>query len=109
MTSDANGRGQCRYGRTPRKRVFDCFAPAVVEGLVISDKIRRQMGPRGWTEQLMNEAVQTGQRVATTTYATGAPATRYIHPGTGQFIVVEDATRIVIQVGGKGFIPSVGP
>jgi hypothetical protein len=33
----------------------------------------------------------------------GKAATRYVHPRTGQSVVVEDETNVVIQVGGPGF------
>jgi hypothetical protein len=35
--------------------------------------------------------------------ATGNPATPYVHPKTGQSVVLDDVTGEVIHVGGPGF------
>jgi len=78
-------------------------ATTAESAIVITEKIRRQMGPRGWTEQLINEAIAKGQRIPAVNFATGSPATRYVHPETGQSVIVDDVTRAVIQVGAKGF------
>jgi hypothetical protein len=78
-------------------------ASTVAQGFIITEKIRRQMGPRGWTEQLIKEAMDKGQQIAAVNFATGSPATRYIHPETGQSVIVDNVTKVVIQVGAKGF------
>jgi RHS repeat-associated protein len=69
----------------------------------LSSKIVRQMEQRGWTQDLIEEAKASGQRVPTTNYANGNPATRYISPTTGQSVVIDDVTGDVIHVGGPGF------
>lgn len=66
-------------------------------------KIQRQLGPRGWTTEGIDEAVQSGQQVRAVNKATGNPATRHVHPQTGQSVVVDDVTGQVIHVGGPGF------
>lgn len=66
-------------------------------------KIQRQLGARGWTTGGIDEAIQSGQQVRAINKATGNPATRYIHPATGQSVVVDDVTGQVIHVGGPGF------
>lgn len=33
----------------------------------------------------------------------GTEATRYVHPTTGQSVVIDDLTGEVVQVGGPGF------
>jgi len=66
-------------------------------------KVARQMGSRGWTDEAIQEAMQSGQQVKAVNKATGNPATRYVHPTTGQSVVVDDVTREVIHVGGPGF------
>ncbi len=73
------------------------------EGISISAKIARQMETRGWTEEAIQEAMDSGEQVRAVNKATGNPATRYINPTTGQSVVVDDVTREVIQVGAPGF------
>jgi hypothetical protein len=63
-------------------------------------KLREQMRQRGWTEQLILEAMQT-QGIPT--QGRKGPATRYVHPVTGQSVVVDDANGEIFHVGGKGF------
>ncbi len=72
-------------------------------GLGLSDKINKQMPARGWTPEQIDEAVQSGDQVPATNKANGNPATRYVHPDTGQSVVVDDVTGDVIQVGGPDF------
>jgi RHS repeat-associated protein len=71
--------------------------------LSFSSKIEKQMMKRGWTKQMIDEAKQTGQKVKALNKRNGNPATRYIHPGSGQSVVVDDVTGEVIQVGGPDF------
>jgi hypothetical protein len=66
-------------------------------------KIERQMATRGWTVQKIEEAIQSGEQIRATNRANGNPATRYVHPTTGQSVVVDDVTGNVIHVGGPGF------
>ena len=70
---------------------------------IISDKIIRQMAARGWTKELIEETIQKGERIPAINKATGESATRYVHPKTGQSVVVDNATGHVIHVGGPGF------
>ncbi len=69
----------------------------------IGSKIAKQMGPRGWTPEQIQEAIKSGKRARAVNKATGNPATRYLHPKSGQSVVVDDVTREVIHVGGPGF------
>jgi len=62
------------------------------EGLSISAKIARQMEARGWTEEEIQEAIDSGEQVQAVNKATGNPATRYINPKTGQSVVVDNRT-----------------
>ena len=73
------------------------------EGISIGGKVARQMETRGWTEDSVKEAVESGEQVQAVNKATGNPATRYISPKTGQSVVVDDVTKEVIHVGGPGF------
>jgi len=69
----------------------------------ITGKIAMQMGPRGWTEDGIAEAIKSGQRIPAINKATGNAAVRYVHPQTGQSVVVDTVTNEVIHVGGPGF------
>ena len=63
----------------------------------------RQMQQRGWTEPQVKEAFENGQQFPALNKATGGPATRYVHPKTGQSVVIDDATGQPIHFGGPGF------
>lgn len=71
----------------------------------LSAKIERQMATRGWTDDLIDEAVTNGRSFPAVNKLGGAnsPATRYVSPTTGQSVVIDNATGEVIQVGGPGF------
>lgn len=69
----------------------------------LSPKIQGQFAKRGWTTETIDEAVQSGKQVRAVNKATGNPATRYVHPNTGQSVVIDDVTGQVIHVGGPGF------
>ena len=71
----------------------------------ISAKIERQMQTRGWTPDLIAEAVTSGNKFPAVNKLGGAntPATRYVSPTTGQSVVIDNATGEIIQVGGPGF------
>lgn len=70
---------------------------------IIPPKITRQMVPRGWTQQQIDEAMLTGNQIPAINRANGNPATRYVHPGTGQSVVRDNVTGEIIHVGGPGF------
>lgn len=74
----------------------------------IGAKVGRQMGSRGWTEDAIQEAMSAGKRVKAVNKQSGNPATRYIHPTTGQSVVIDDVTGEVIHVGGPGFFYGPG-
>jgi RHS repeat-associated protein len=111
------GRGLGRLG--PRLAdEFGTFAPfagragrgvkaesKLVEGAryPLSPKIQGQLIKRGWTAEAIDQAVQSGKQVRAVNKATGNPATRFIHPKTGQSVVIDDVTGQVIHVGGPGF------
>lgn len=67
------------------------------------EKLKRQMDQRGWTNKQIDEAVQNGQQFPAKNFATGNPATRYVHPTTGRSVIIDNVTKGVIQVGGDGF------
>jgi hypothetical protein len=72
----------------------------------LSRKIAKDMNERGWTRQMIQEAFEKGEQFPAINRLGGAmtPAIRYVHPSTGQSVVIDNATGQVIQVGGKGFL-----
>ncbi len=72
----------------------------------LSDKILRQMVDRGWTKQDIWDTIQNGKAYDAVNKATGGPATEYVNPSTGKFVVVDEATRQVLQVSRGGFSPN---
>ena len=73
----------------------------------IGPKVEKQLAARGWTRAAIDEAKKSGLQVRAINKANGNPATRYVHPRTGQSVVIDDITGEVIHVGGRGF--SYGP
>ncbi len=55
----------------------------------------------GWTPKMISEALRTKGVEAC---GKNGPATRYIHPKTGQSIVRDNVTGEIFHVGGKGFV-----
>jgi len=64
-------------------------------------KVRKQMKARGWTDQMIEEALQTPGIPAV---GKDGPATRHVHPTTGQSVVVDNTTGEIFHVGGPGFL-----
>lgn len=70
-----------------------------------AEQWRRKMQQRGWTADLIEEAIQHGPRCPAINRVNPANgATRYIHPSTGWSVVLDDTTGEVIHVGGDGFV-----
>jgi colicin-like ribonuclease protein len=63
-------------------------------------KLRSQMQKRGWTDQMILEALQT---TGIPTKGKKGPATRYVHRKTGKSVIVDDASGEVFHIGGEGF------
>lgn len=65
------------------------------------DKITRQMGPRGWTDNLVDEAISRPHATsAATNKATGGKATAYFRQD-GSYVVRDNASREIIQVSNR--------
>jgi hypothetical protein len=63
-----------------------------------------QLQQRGWTRELINEAIATGRRYLAPNYVNlGNMATWYVSPRTGQSVVVDDQTGEVSHVGAAGY------
>ncbi|NUN04477.1 MAG: hypothetical protein HUU57_01835, partial [Bdellovibrio sp.] len=66
----------------------------------LSPKIQSQMQQRNWDVEKINQAISTPGIPAT---GKNGPATRYVNPGTGQSIVIDNATGEIFHVGGPGY------
>jgi hypothetical protein len=65
---------------------------------------QNQLAQRGWTLELIDEAIASGRRYPAPNYVNrGNPATRYVSPRTGQSVVVDDQTGEVLHVGAPGY------
>ena len=72
-------------------------------GTSYNNKIHRQMPKRGWTPDQIDEAVTHGPRIDAINKATGGPATRYQNPTTGQYVIIDNTTNRILQVGDPNF------
>jgi RHS repeat-associated protein len=86
----------------------ECEAPKgivwKVGGKKSQVKLERQMAARGWTHDMISEAVYCGECVdAPNKPFPSNGAKRCIHPKTGQSVVIDSTTNGVLQVGGPGF------
>src|ERR1700730_2478828 len=65
---------------------------------------QNQLAQRGWTLELIDEALASGRRHPAPNYVNrGNTATRYVSPRTGQSVVVDDQTGEVLHVGAPGY------
>lgn len=105
MLSKASGEGQSpenasQQGQTsrPREIKFGSHKSAT--------KWQNQMTQRGWTEDQIREAIERGERFQAPNMVNPSnSATRYVHPTTGRYVVIDDVTNEILQVGADGFIP----
>lgn len=68
--------------------------------LSYSDKIRGQMGPRGWTDDLVEETIGSPARRETVwdlTSGSQEAATAFVR-SDGTYVVVNDASGLIVQV-----------
>ena len=79
---------------------------AAVDVANLSAKITKQMASRGWTAAEITETVENGTAHAAVNKATGGAATEFVNPANGKFVVVDNATKQVLQVSGPGFHPN---
>ena len=59
-----------------------------------------------WMPGKINRAFDGGQEFATSNFKNGNPATRYVDPQTGDWIVVDDVTGDIIQFGNRSMTPT---
>ncbi len=63
-----------------------------------------QLSKRGWTAEQITEAVTKGKNFDAVNMVNKAnSATRYVHPTTGQSVVIDNVTKELLHVGGSGF------
>jgi hypothetical protein len=63
-----------------------------------------QLSKRGWTVEQITEAVTKGKNFSAVNMVNKAnAATRYVHPRTGQSVVIDNVTKELLHVGGPGF------
>ena len=68
-------------------------------------KWANQMMKRGWTQQQIQQALKSNQFYSAVNKVNpGNPALRFVHPTTGQSVVIDTVTQEIIQIGGKGFL-----
>ena len=64
---------------------------------------------RGWTDDMINDAILYGQRGTSVNKANGASCTVYLYPGTqNQYVVIENNTGHLVQLSkfvDAGWIP----
>jgi RHS repeat-associated protein len=67
---------------------------------------QNQMKSRGWTSDQITEAIEKGEQFpAPNDVNPGNAATRYVNPTTGRYLVMDNVTHEILQLGGDGFIP----
>lgn len=78
------------------KWVFGSFKSAA--------KWAAQLSERGWTTDLITEAITKGKSFDAVNMVNKAnPALRYVSPTNGQSIVIDKVTKELLHVGGPGF------
>jgi hypothetical protein len=78
--------------------------PRGFEGQKSSQTWQNQMIKRGWTSELIEDAIKNGQSYpAPNKVNPGNGATRYVSPRTGQSVIIDNVTGGVIHVGGPSF------
>ena len=63
-----------------------------------------QMAKRGWNNQQISQAIAQGKQYPAVNHINpGNPAIRYVHPQTSQSVVMDQVTKEILHIGGKGF------
>lgn len=60
-----------------------------------------QKKKRGWTDEEITKAIKDGDAYPAENFRTNKPATLYEH--NGKYVIRDDTTKEIIQIGGKGF------
>ena len=70
-----------------------------------AEKWANQLQSRGWTPDQITEAIAKGQSFPAQNLVNQMnSATRFVHPTTGQSVVIDNVTKEIIHVGGIGFL-----
>jgi hypothetical protein len=65
---------------------------------------QNQMTSRGWTMEDINDAIENGEQFPAPNFINpGNSATRFINPTTGRYVVMDNITKEILQVGGDGY------
>ena len=59
-----------------------------------------------WTLEKIDRAFDSGQEFGTSNFKNDNPATRYVDPQTGDWVVVDDIIGDIIQFGNRNMIPT---
>lgn len=63
-----------------------------------------QLAKRGWTPEQITTAITNGKKFNAVNLVNKAnEATRYVHPTTGQSVVIDNLTKEILHIGGPGF------
>jgi RHS repeat-associated protein len=88
--------GIANAGATEAKWVYGAFKSEA--------KWAGQLSKRGWTPEQITEAITKGKSFDAVNMVNKAnPAIRYVHPTTGQSVVIDKITNELLHVGGPGF------
>lgn len=69
-----------------------------------AQKWSNQMAKKGWIEKQITQAIEDGRQFpAQNMVKPGNSATRYVHPETGQSVVIDNVANEIIQVSGDNF------
>lgn len=78
--------------------------PWIYGSFKTAQKWVNQLVARGWTEKQITEAILYGKQFdALNLVNKGNKATRYVHPVTGQSVVIDNVTNALLHIGGIGF------
>lgn len=67
---------------------------------------KNRMDKRGWTDKEITRTIRTGRRDKAPNYVNKQNrAVRYTDPKTGKFVVRDEVTKEILQVGGHGYHP----
>ena len=70
-----------------------------------AQKWTNQMKQRSWSKEEITEAVKKGERFpATNSINPSNGATRFVHPGNGKSVVIDNVTQELLHVGKEGFL-----
>jgi RHS repeat-associated protein len=94
------------FGRAAGEGAATAASEAAVDVTNLSDHVLKSMAKRGWTAEQISETVKVGTQHAAVNKATGGAATEFVNQVNGRFVVVDNATKQVLQVSGADHLPN---